>query len=69
VDEIGGRDEAIAAARKLAGEDSTVVCYRRQPALFERLMGREGRSGALPAELETLARLTVHPRLLYLWRP
>jgi protease-4 len=69
IDEIGQRDEAIAAARKLAGEDSTVIAYCHQPGLLAELFRSQARSSPVPEELETLARMALHPRLLYLWRP
>ena len=69
IDEIGQRDEAIAAARKLAGEDSTVIAYYHQPGLLAELFRSQARANPVPEELETLASMALHPRLLYLWRP
>ena len=69
VDQIGQRDEAIAAAREFAGSDATVVFYRRQPSFLERLWEGEAKASPVPREVQTLMRLAVQPRLLYLWRP
>jgi protease-4 len=70
VDQIGGRDDAIAAARKWAGDkDATVVVYRRRISPLEMLLQGGVQSGPLPREAQTLAKLALHPRMLYLWRP
>jgi protease-4 len=69
IDSIGQREEAIAEARKLAGEDAGVLYYRREPGFFERLLEGEAKAGPLPREAQTLMRLALSSRPLYLWRP
>ncbi len=70
IDRIGHRDDAIAEARKLAGDpEATVVVYRRRPSPLEALLQGGADSGPVPREVQTLAKLALHPRMLYLWRP
>lgn len=70
VDQLGQRDDALAAARKLAGDPAaTVLIYRRKLSPLQALLQGGVQSGPLPREAEALARLALHPRMLYLWRP
>jgi len=70
VDQLGQRDDALAAARKLAGDPAaSVLIYRRKLSPLQALLQGGAKSGPLPREAETLARLALHPRMLYLWRP
>lgn len=69
VDAIGQREEAIAEARKLAGEDAGVLYYRREPGFFERLMSGQAQASPIPREAQTLMKLALASRPLYLWRP
>ncbi len=69
IDSIGQREEAIAAARRLAGEDATVIFFRREPSFLEQLVKGGAASGPLPREVQTLMDLALSARPLYLWRP
>jgi protease IV len=69
VDRIGQREEAIAEARKLAGEDASVLYYRREPGFFEQLMKGSAEASPVPREAQTLMRMALESRPLYLWRP
>jgi protease-4 len=69
IDAIGQREEAIAEARRLAGEDADVLCYRREPGFFEQLMKGQAGASPVPREAQTLLRLALSSRPLYLWRP
>jgi len=69
VDVIGQREEAIAEARKLAGEDASVLFYRREPSFWERLMQGQAQASPVPREAQTLMKLALASRPLYLWRP
>lgn len=59
VDELGGFDEALAAAKNLAGLDRdasvSLEFYPRYPALWERLVERTEEGTRMKALLETLA--------------
>jgi protease-4 len=69
IDVIGQREEAIAEARKLAGEDAGVLFYRREPSFWERLTEGQAKASPVPREAETLMKLALRARPLYLWRP
>lgn len=70
IDEIGQRDEALAAARELAGDPgATILVYRRQMSPLEMLLRGEARSGPVPREAQMMLEFAAHPRMLYLWRP
>ena len=70
VDQLGQRDDAMAVARQLAGDPAaTVLVYRRKISPLQALLQGGVSQGPLPREAETLARLALHPRMLYLWRP
>jgi protease-4 len=69
IDAIGQREEAIAEARKLAGEDASVLYYRREPGFWERLTQGEAKASPIPREAETLMKLALRARPLYLWQP
>jgi len=70
IDDIGHRDKAIAEARALAKDpDATVLVYRRKIGVLQALLQGGASSAPVPREVGTLARLAIHPRMLYLWRP
>ncbi|HOX07267.1 MAG TPA: signal peptide peptidase SppA [Planctomycetota bacterium] len=70
IDDIGHRDMAIAEARRLAGSsDAAVMIYRRKISPLEALLQGGANSGPLPREAQTMARMALHPRMLFLWRP
>jgi protease-4 len=69
IDRVGTRDDAVAEARKLAGEDATVIVYRRRPSPLQLLLQGGVRQSPMPRELATLADFAAQGRFLYLWRP
>jgi protease-4 len=70
IDAIGHRDQAIAEARVLAGDaNATVLVYRKRISPLQALLQARTNVGAVPQEIQTLTKLALHPRMLYLWRP
>jgi len=68
IDAIGDWDDAVAAARKLAGADAPVIGYRRRPNPLE-LMLQSRSPSPLPDELRAKLKLAAEQRFCYLWLP
>jgi protease-4 len=68
IDEIGHRDEAIAAVRKLIGTEAPIVGYRRRPSPLEAMFQARSQS-PLPEDLLLKLRLAAKNRFCYLWLP
>lgn len=73
VDQIGYLDDAVGAARKLAGLDSARVVVYRRPGQY--VSNFYSRSGDVPEKVDLLPlRLSflkdqLHPQFMYLWFP
>ena len=68
IDEIGYKDEAIAAAKRISGtSEATVVEYVRHPNFFDLLSARSAAPvPAVSLDLKSVREM-LSPRLLFLW--